>query len=99
MSTHTSASVVTSVVDGKPVDGTRTVTGRNPARYDDVVAEISFADAATVVDAAASAKRAQPAWASVPAPIRGRAIAHIGRLVEANMNELAALVTRDVGKP
>ncbi|NEE01394.1 aldehyde dehydrogenase family protein [Phytoactinopolyspora halotolerans] len=93
------ASVVTSIVDGKPVDGVRTVTGRNPARLDEIVAEISLADADTFVDAAASAKRAQPAWAAVPAPIRGRAIAHIGRLVEANMHELAALVTRDIGKP
>src|SRR5262249_61915490 len=35
----------------------------------------------------------------VPAPVRGRAIAHIGRLVEANSEALARLVTREVGKP
>jgi alpha-ketoglutaric semialdehyde dehydrogenase len=91
--------LVTSVIDGKPVEGARTVASRNPARLDDVVAEVSLAEAATFADAAASAKRAQSAWATVPAPVRGRAIAHIGRLVESNMHELAALVTRDIGKP
>jgi aldehyde dehydrogenase (NAD+) len=35
----------------------------------------------------------------VPAPVRGRAIAHIGRLVEANADALARLVTREIGKP
>ncbi|WP_166350458.1 aldehyde dehydrogenase family protein [Phytoactinopolyspora limicola] len=91
--------LVTSVVDGVPVEGGRTVASYNPARLDEVVAEISFAEASTFVDAAASAKRAQAAWAAVPPPVRGRAIAHIGRLVEANMHELAQLVTRDIGKP
>ncbi len=35
----------------------------------------------------------------MPAPVRGRAIAHIGRLVEANAEALARLITREVGKP
>ncbi|MFZ0158368.1 MAG: aldehyde dehydrogenase family protein, partial [Kineosporiaceae bacterium] len=38
-------------------------------------------------------------WAAVPAPIRGRVIAAIGRLIEANAETLAQLVTREVGKP
>ena len=35
----------------------------------------------------------------MPAPIRGRAIAHIGRLVEDNAEALARLVTAEIGKP
>jgi aldehyde dehydrogenase (NAD+) len=35
----------------------------------------------------------------VPAPVRGRAIAALGRLVEANAETLARLVTREIGKP
>jgi len=35
----------------------------------------------------------------VPAPVRGRVIASIGRLVEENAATLAALVTREIGKP
>ena len=35
----------------------------------------------------------------MPAPIRGRAIQQIGRLVEANAETLARLITREIGKP
>jgi alpha-ketoglutaric semialdehyde dehydrogenase len=35
----------------------------------------------------------------VPAPIRGRAIQQVGRLVEDNKEALARLVTREIGKP
>ena len=35
----------------------------------------------------------------MPAPSRGRVIAQVGRLVEANKEALAALVTREIGKP
>lgn len=88
------------------IDGRRTadapggvLPSLNPAHTDDVVADIAFGDAATFVAACAAAKRAQQAWADVPAPVRGRAIAHIGRVVEANAERLARLVTREIGKP
>ena len=91
--------LVTSVIDGKPVEGERLVTTSNPADLADVVGEVSTAGAATFVEAAASAKQAQPAWADIPAPVRGRAIATIGRLIEDNAERLARLVTREIGKP
>jgi alpha-ketoglutaric semialdehyde dehydrogenase len=94
-----SRGLVTSVVDGAPVTGDRTVPSTNPARLDEVVGEVSFGDASTFVRAAESAKKAQESWAAVPAPIRGRAIAHIGRLVEDNAEALARLVTAEIGKP
>ena len=90
---------VSSVIDGNQVPGGRTVASHNPARLDEVVGEVSLADAATFVRAAASAKKAQESWASVPAPVRGRAIAGIGRLVEDNAEALARLVTTEIGKP
>jgi aldehyde dehydrogenase (NAD+) len=71
----------------------------NPARLDEVVAEVGLGDASTFVDACRAAREAQRGWASVPAPARGRAIAQVGRLVEANKEALARLVTREVGKP
>ena len=58
-----------------------------------------WATPAQFVAAARAARAAQPAWADVPAPVRGRAIAHIGRLVEENAEALARLVTREIGKP
>src|SRR5215210_5808531 len=71
----------------------------NPARLDEVVAEVGLGDASTFVDACRAARESQRMWASVPAPARGRAIAQVGRLVEANKEALARLVTREVGKP
>jgi acyl-CoA reductase-like NAD-dependent aldehyde dehydrogenase len=88
-----------STVGGKPVEATGPrIRSVNPSRLDDVVAEITLADAQTFVDACASARTAQKVWADVPAPVRGRVIANLGRLVEANFDALAALVTREVGK-
>jgi alpha-ketoglutaric semialdehyde dehydrogenase len=92
---------LTSVIGGAPVPGAPggRLTSTNPARTADVVADVALADAATFAAAAAAARAAQPGWADVPAPVRGRAIAHIGRLVEANAEALARLVTREIGKP
>ena len=90
---------VTSVIAGEPVVEGRTISSTNPARLDEVVAEVVLADASTFAAAAANAQRAQPAWGEVPAPIRGRAIAHIGRAVEDNAEALARLVTHEIGKP
>jgi alpha-ketoglutaric semialdehyde dehydrogenase len=92
---------VTSVVAGAAAEDAPggLINSTNPARTSDVVAEVRLGDAGTFVAAAKAAKAAQPAWADVPAPVRGRAIAHIGRLVEANAEALARLVTREVGKP
>jgi aldehyde dehydrogenase (NAD+) len=76
-----------------------TYESRNPADLDDVVLAVELATAAEVVAAARATKAAQPSWAAVPAPARGRVIAQVGRLVEANKEALARLVTREVGKP
>src|SRR6202034_3487910 len=66
---------------------------------DEVVAEVALGDASMVVAAAQAARAPQREWADVPAPVRGKAIAHIGRLVEDNKEALARLVTREIGKP
>ena len=92
---------VSSVIAGRPAadaPGGRMVS-TNPARLDEVVAEVALGDAALLVTAAQAARDAQRAWADVPAPVRGRAIAHIGRLIEDNKQALAELVTREIGKP
>ncbi|TCO44242.1 aldehyde dehydrogenase family protein [Actinocrispum wychmicini] len=88
-----------SLIDGKPVTEGAEYLSRNPARLDDVVATIRLAGPDTVVAAAESARRAQREWAAVPAPVRGQFVAALGRLVEANADKLARLVTREIGKP
>ncbi len=92
--------MIESYINGASVTGRAgTFTSTNPAVTADVVGEVSLADAEQLVDAFAAASAAQPAWAATPAPVRGRVIAAIGRLVEANAEALAALVVREVGKP
>ena len=92
--------LVTSHIGGAVVRGNAgTVSSTNPAHLDDVVAEVSLASADQVVAAFRVAHEAQRAWAATPAPVRGRVIAQVGRLVEANAESLAQLVVREVGKP
>jgi alpha-ketoglutaric semialdehyde dehydrogenase len=78
---------------------TSRLQSRNPADLEDVVAEVELAGAEAFVDACRAARAAQAAWAATPAPIRGRAIQLVGRLVEDNKEALARLVTREIGKP
>jgi alpha-ketoglutaric semialdehyde dehydrogenase len=95
------SNTIGSIIGGRPAGGSPagTVSSPNPSRLADVIAEVQLADAATFAAACAEAKRAQPSWAATPAPVRGRAIAAIGRIVEANKEALARLVTRELGKP
>ncbi|MCP3802976.1 aldehyde dehydrogenase family protein [Allokutzneria sp. A3M-2-11 16] len=88
-----------SVVAGTPVTGTTVYRSTSPANTADLVAEVSLSDSGTFVRAAEAAKAAQREWARVPAPVRGQVIANIGRLVSANADALARLVTREIGKP
>ena len=92
---------IVSIVNGRPAEGPAAgvVDSPNPSRLTDVVAEVTLADAGTFAAACAAAKQAQPLWADIPAPVRGRTVAAIGRIVEANKEALARLVTRELGKP
>src|SRR5204862_7515490 len=40
-----------------------------------------------------------PQWALTPAPVRGEVIANVAHLVRENKRELAARITREIGKP
>jgi acyl-CoA reductase-like NAD-dependent aldehyde dehydrogenase len=52
-----------------------------------------------MVAACEAARETQRRWAMTPAPRRGRVIQQIGRIVEANKEALAELVTDEIGKP
>src|SRR6476646_5045016 len=97
---HRAMHSVRSLVTGQPGDapgGVRTIA--NPARLDEIVSEAHLGDAETFLQACRVAKASQLAWSSVPAPVRGRAIQQLGRLVEDNAETLARLITQEVGKP
>ena len=99
MTTQTATAVPTLRSD-RARDRRRTVDSVNPADLSDVVAQVELADAGRCSSRPrAGGNAAQREWAEVPAPVRGRVIAAIGRLVEANAEALAQLVTREVGKP
>ena len=60
--------------------------------------QVLLADAATVERAVAAAKAAFPAWAETPPPKRARVLFRFKELLEANLDELAGLITREHGK-
>ena len=92
---------IASIIAGRARDdapgGTSDIA--NPARLDQTVCRVLLGDAGTFVEAGRAARGARRMWAGVPAPVRGRAIQQIGRLVEDNKEALARLITREVGKP
>src|SRR5436309_15375286 len=94
---HTVRSLLNGQPDPVTPGGVRTIA--NPARLNEIVSEAHLGDAETFLQACRGAKAAQPAWSSVPAPVRGRAIQQLGRLVEDNAEALARLITHEIGKP
>jgi alpha-ketoglutaric semialdehyde dehydrogenase len=90
---------VSSLIGGSWRDDPPDVTATNPADTSEVVAEVALADARTFVDGCRAARDAQEEWSATPAPVRGRAVQQIGRLVEENKEALARIITAEMGKP
>ncbi len=95
----TETRTVGSIIGGELRGTGARAESRNPADLQDVVCEAVLGDASDFADACRAARAAQREWAAVPAPVRGKAIQQIGRLVEDNKEALARLVTREIGKP
>jgi alpha-ketoglutaric semialdehyde dehydrogenase len=93
------ASLLASRVGAGRADGGRRYRSVDPAHTGQVVAEVLLAEPATFVGACRAARDAQPGWAATPAPVRGRVVKYLGRLVEESKEALARLVTREIGKP
>ncbi|HWQ13234.1 MAG TPA: aldehyde dehydrogenase family protein [Roseiflexaceae bacterium] len=75
-----------------------TIEVRNPADTDEV---IGLAPASTVEDvraAIAAAREAQPKWAALTGPERGRVLYRAATLLEGRVDEWAAELTREEGK-
>jgi malonate-semialdehyde dehydrogenase (acetylating)/methylmalonate-semialdehyde dehydrogenase len=77
--------------------GTRTAPVFNPATGA-VIANACLADSATVARAVAAAKVALPEWAETAPLKRARVLFRFKQLLDANFDELAALITREHGK-
>jgi len=72
---------------------------RNPADTRDLIGRFPLSNAADVDRAVASATRGFELWRRTPAPARGDVLRRIGDLLVKRKEELADLMTREMGKP
>jgi acyl-CoA reductase-like NAD-dependent aldehyde dehydrogenase len=72
---------------------------RNPADTRDLIGRFPLSNAADVDRAVASAQRGFERWRRTPAPARGDVLRRVGDLLVQRKEELADLMTREMGKP
>jgi aldehyde dehydrogenase (NAD+) len=70
----------------------------NPAHTSEVIGRYQRSSAADIEEAVAAAVKAQRGWAAIPAPERGEILLRTALLLEQQKEELAALMTREMGK-
>src|SRR6266566_2432210 len=78
--------------------GSETFASTNPAHTSEVIGRYQRSTASDIEDAVEAAVKAQPGWAAIPAPERGEIILRTALLLEQQKEELAALMTREMGK-
>ena len=71
----------------------------NPADCSDVIGRFPASGKEDVDRAVASAKRGFELWRKTPAPHRGDVLRKVGDLLTARKDEIAELMTREMGKP
>jgi len=84
-------------INGKWVEGKSKFQTINPAN-EEVLAEIAQAETSDVDAAVEAATKAFRSWRLVPAPIRGEMLFKIGDILKQKKEELARLLTQDMGK-
>ncbi|HLG65298.1 MAG TPA: aldehyde dehydrogenase family protein [Ktedonosporobacter sp.] len=78
--------------------GGETFVSTNPAHTSEVIGYYQKSTAADLDDAVEAASKAQPGWAATPAPERGEVLLRTALLLEQRKEELATLMTREMGK-
>jgi acyl-CoA reductase-like NAD-dependent aldehyde dehydrogenase len=78
--------------------GGETFASTNPAHTREVIGYFQKSIAADVEDAVSAAAAAQPDWAATPPPERGEILLRTALLLEQHKEELAILMTREMGK-
>ncbi|MEA5572011.1 aldehyde dehydrogenase family protein [Calothrix sp. UHCC 0171] len=88
-------------IDGKWWDSTgkTTLESRNPAYKSEIVATFPRSTIADVNQAVESARQAYKTWRKVPAPARAEYVFLVGELLIQHKEELAQLISREMGKP
>ena len=78
--------------------GGETFASTNPADTQEIVGYFQKSTLADIESAIDAAKKAQPTWAATPAPLRGDILMRTALLLEKQQEELAQLMTREMGK-
>ncbi len=86
-------------IDNQPSPATTTHECRNPADPDDLVGLVPEATAAEINSALDAAVAAKAQWQATPAPVRGDLIRQWMDVISSHAEELASLMTREMGKP
>jgi alpha-ketoglutaric semialdehyde dehydrogenase len=84
-------------INGKWVEGKSKFQTINPANGE-LLAEVAQADDSDVAAAVEAATRAFKSWRLVPAPLRGELLFKIGDILKQKKEQLARLLTQDMGK-
>ncbi len=87
-------------IDGQwiPAKSGNSFESRNPADWQECIATVPLSEEADVNEAVTAARRAYPAWRLVPAPVRAEIVYRIGEGLQARKEELATLMSREMGK-
>jgi aldehyde dehydrogenase (NAD+) len=78
--------------------GGTTFESRNPAHHDEVVGVFARSGAEDVADAVSAATAAYAEWRHTPWPARGEIILRAAQILERRKEDLARLMTREMGK-
>jgi acyl-CoA reductase-like NAD-dependent aldehyde dehydrogenase len=81
-----------------PVSG-KYINNVNPADTHDVIGRFPESGPADIDAAVESARKGFQAWRRTPAPARGDVLRRVGDLLAARKEEVADLMTREMGKP
>ncbi len=81
-----------------PAASGRTFIDLNPADHDDTLGTFPSSAGQDVARAVEAARAAYPAWRHTPAPRRADYVLRVGLILEQRKEELAGLMTREMGK-
>lgn len=100
MKVEKSVCKVQNFIDGNFVcgSGSEKIQDLNPANLDEVIAEYIPSTDDDAQQALNAAQTAFPTWSIVPAPERGNYLFRVAERMEAKKEELAHLITREMGK-
>src|SRR5712675_3031821 len=85
-------------INGEWAGSAKTFENRNPANTDELVGLFSKGTPQDVVDAAAAASAAFPAWSAMAAPARGNLLYKAAEIMDRKFDQLGAEMCREEGK-